>query len=98
MNFFFFFFFFFNLIKRENKNNNLVKTSFISLFSVAKSMGIKTKNKAAENTKNRFLFIMKHKIGMNSETFFSNQEIAKVKMKISIRRKNTSLADEYVAW
>ena len=41
---------------------------------------------------------MKHKIGMNSETFFSNQEIAKVKMKISIRRKNTSLADEYVAW
>ena len=32
--------FFLNLIERKNKNNNLVKTSFISLFSVARSMGI----------------------------------------------------------
>ena len=37
--------FFLNLIERKNKNNNLVKTSFISLFSVARSMGIRKEKK-----------------------------------------------------
>jgi hypothetical protein len=70
------------LIKRENKNNNLVKTSFISLLSVARSVGIKKKKNKNEQEKTQiifffFFFTMKHKMGMNNDTFLKSSESEK---------------------
>jgi len=67
------------LIKRENKNNNLVKTSFISLLSVARSVGIKKNKNEQEKTQIIFFFFftMKHKMGMNNGTFLKSSESEK---------------------
>jgi uncharacterized membrane protein len=68
------------LIKRENKNNNLVKTSFISLLSVARSVGIKKNKNEQEKTQIIFFFFfftMKHKMGMNNDTFLKSSESEK---------------------